>query len=83
MQAHIYLLLDFNGCSFSEDFTISEPEQIIVEHEISTVSCTDSNDGSIITSISNYQLTYEIFWQNVNLSGTNNYNLGAGDYVLQ
>lgn len=79
---YLFTVTDFNGCSFSEDFTISEPEQIIVEHEISNVSCTDSNDGSIITSVSNYQLTYEIFWQNVNLSGTNNYNLGAGDYVF-
>ena len=43
-------------------------------------SCPDANDGSISSEVNNYQDSFEIFWNDENLSGLTNSNLNPGEY---
>ena len=79
---YIISITDNNNCFDSVLVNITEPEEIIIEHVVTNVSCPNSSDGAIETSVSNFQDAYEIFWQSDNLSGETNTGLSAGQYVL-
>ena len=79
---YIISITDNNNCFDSLLVNITEPEEIIIEHVVTNVSCPNSSDGAIETSVSNFQDAYELFWQSDNLSGETNTGLSAGQYVL-
>ena len=80
--AYIFTITDSSNCSVNEEFVISEPDEILIINEVTDESCPNLSDGSILTSVNNFQLSYEIFWQNSDLSGTEIYNLSPGEYFL-
>ena len=75
-------IVDENSCSDSVLVTITEPNEIVIEHVVTNESCPNASDGEILTSVSNFQDSYDLFWQSDNLSGETNNGLSAGEYVL-
>ena len=80
--AYIFTVTDSSNCSINEEFVISQPDEILISNEVTDESCPNLSDGSVLTSVNHFQLSYEIFWQNSNLFGTENYNLSPGEYVV-
>jgi gliding motility-associated-like protein len=79
---YVFTVTDSSNCSIYEEFVISQPDAILISNEVTDESCPNLSDGSILTSVSNFQLSYDIFWQNNSLSGAQNYNLSPGEYVV-
>lgn len=73
---------DSNGCAFDDQIEISEPKEIVISHVVFNETCTNANDGQIITSILDFQESFEVFWSDVNLSGIENTNLSPNDYII-
>ena len=59
--AYIFTITDSSNCSVNEEFVISEPDEILIINEVTDESCPNLSDGSILTSVNNFQLSYEIF----------------------
>jgi len=79
---YLFEVTDSNLCNITQELSISQAEDLIVTHEIIHESCLGASDGSIMTTVSNFQGNYELFWQNESLSGTLNNNLSPGDYIV-
>ena len=73
---------DSNECAFNQEVVILEPTEISLEHEIINESCPDSKDASIITLVSDFQGSYEVFWSDNELSGLENSNISPGQYII-
>ena len=73
---------DSYDCFLSSDIEITEPAEISVSHELSNESCVDTDNGSILTTVSDFQGSYDIFWAANNMNGTENYGLSPGIYAL-
>ena len=81
-STYFITLLDSNGCAIDEEIVISEPSDIIISHEILNETCKDADDARIITSVTNYQDSFEVFWSDEELSGLENTNLSPNDYII-
>lgn len=79
---YLFTVTDANNCIDTQMVSITEPDEIIIENEVYNVSCPGESDGSIFTTISNFQQSYEIFWQSESLSGSINNNLSVGEYII-
>ncbi|MBL6595091.1 MAG: gliding motility-associated C-terminal domain-containing protein, partial [Flavobacteriales bacterium] len=75
-------VLDSNDCVLVTEIEISEPAEIVVTHEVTDESCAGANNGSIITTVSNSQGSYELFWAVSNMTSIENYGLSPGVYAL-
>ena len=53
-------IVDENSCSDSVLVTITEPDDILIEHVVTNESCPNASDGSIGTSVSNFQDSYDL-----------------------
>lgn len=74
-------LEDANGCSTTANYTITEPSQIVVDPDVTGVTCFGQNDGSIEVSISGGVGPYDLQWSNGSSSNILN-NLSGGHYSL-
>jgi gliding motility-associated-like protein len=77
-----FIITDSTNCSASAEITISEPQEILVDHIIDDESCVNLNDGSISTTVYDYQNSFETFWSSNMLSGLENNNVAPGLYVI-
>ena len=73
-------VLDSNNCSYNGEVIVTEGLEILITHNVMHESCPDANDGSISSEVNNYQDSFEIFWNDENLSGLTNSNLNPGEY---
>ena len=81
--ASYYIMIsDSNGCAFNQEVVILEPIEISIEHEIVNESCPDAKDASIISFVSDFQDSYEVFWSDNELSGLDNSNISPGQYII-
>jgi len=83
LQAGSYVIAvtDSNNCSVTELVSISSPDQILLDFNISNVVCPEQDNGYIEGSVSGGVSPYLIEWSN----GENSndiYNLVAGNYFL-
>lgn len=81
------LVTDANGCTWSDDWTVSENTAIMVDSTVSVydggynVSSFSGSDGSISIAISGGAPPYAIQW-NTGQNTSNLYNLTAGSYTV-
>lgn len=75
------MIIDANGCSNSETFTITEPQELYVSTEVMEASCEYINDGSISTTILGGVMPYEASWSNGEY-GEELYAVLPDDYTL-
>ena len=74
-------LLDSNNCSFTTDFTISQPDTVLIQETHTNVSCYDSLDAEIIITPSGGTLPYLFVWSTLDTT-QNLDSLGAGSYEI-
>lgn len=79
---YVFSVIDSNDCEIVQEFTITQPEEVIINNIVTNESCPNFSDGSILTTVNNFKTSYELFWQNASLSGNENYNLSPGDYLV-
>lgn len=73
---------DNSGCTFTESYSISEPEALMMTFEVDDVLCFGESTGSIETTVSGGTPNYTYSWDGV--VGTNiNSGLLAGTYVFE
>ena len=74
---------DINGCSYSESFSLSNPDSIFTQTSNTNISCFGGNNGSISINISNGGMPPYNFSNNngVNYQASNTFNnLVSGNY---
>ncbi|OQA96670.1 MAG: hypothetical protein BWY22_01629 [Bacteroidetes bacterium ADurb.Bin217] len=71
---------DARGCLASEVFTITEPEKIDVQLQVTHTEC-NSQTGAIATSVIGGTAPYEFEWSNTNNSATLS-NIAQGSYSV-
>lgn len=83
LTAGVYLLnvTDANGCSINNQFTISQPnELILLTSQLTHVSCHGYNDGEIQTNTTGGTAPYNYSWIPVMGNQANASNLAPGTY---
>jgi gliding motility-associated-like protein len=53
---------DINGCSNSGQVTLSDPEPVTIDYEVTPASCPDSEDGTITLDVSGGTPPYNYNW---------------------
>lgn len=74
-------VIDANGCTTSESFTIVAPDAITISGAVTNVLCLGQIDGSIDLSVSGGQGTYQYAWSN-GVTSQNLSAIGAGLYSV-
>jgi gliding motility-associated-like protein len=86
-----FSLVDNNGCTFADSYTINQPASpmVVTVVGIDSLSCFGANDGQIVVAVNggtpNYTVSLGVNSQNINpnINNTATFsNLGAGNYVL-
>jgi gliding motility-associated-like protein len=72
---------DIQGCTYTENFTITEPAVLSINESISQVSCNGGSDGSIISNVSGGSTSYTYAWS-TGASSADISGLSAGSYSL-
>ncbi|MBF25571.1 MAG: hypothetical protein CMP49_03530, partial [Flavobacteriales bacterium] len=72
---------DDNGCDVSITFTIGEPNPFIVDYDITNISCSEYNNGSIDLSVSGNNGNYSYLWD-TGATTSNIDNLSPGIYSV-
>ncbi len=79
---YIVTITDANGCTFTEQYTLTAPGQIsIVLESITDVSCEGTDDGAIDITPSGGVEPYTILWSNGDETEDLS-NVPAGDYTV-
>jgi len=60
--------MDGNGCSVTKDFEIKEPPPLVINPQITDVSCPGETDGVIDLNISGGTAPYSATWQDMDTS---------------
>ena len=75
-------ITDSNGCSDSEEFTIVQPEQILISGTIRQPYCPDAADGEISVEVTGGTQPYTYEWSSGD-AGDGSYDLTPGSYTLE
>ncbi len=74
-------ITDIQGCTYNENFTITEPGLLTINEVIDDVSCNGGGDGTITSNVSGGTTAYTYSWStgatSADLAG-----LSAGSYTL-
>lgn len=78
-----FLVKDENNCELKANFELENPKPINVTFDVLEPACYGSNDGSVVTNISNGVAPYRYIWKhNPSLNERNLSQLRAGTYEL-
>ncbi len=72
---------DRNSCSVSQSFTITQPDSLLVQTEVTNLSCWNSDDGAISVSVTGGTQPYSYLW-NDGVTTADRTNLYAVTYGL-
>lgn len=64
------IVTDMNGCTDMASFIIAGPSLILIELEVSNVSCNEGENGSISASASGGEEPYTFLWSNGEITST-------------
>lgn len=74
-------ITDIQGCTYNENFTITEPALLTINEAIGDVNCNGGSDGTITSNVSGGTTAYTYAWStgatSADLTG-----LSAGSYTL-
>lgn len=79
--AYSVTITDANTCSVVESVTVSEPQALMANYNISHISCHGQQNGSITLMVSGGSVPYSYNWSNQSQS-QNIYNLAQGTYQV-
>ena len=82
LEAGIYTLqvIDQNNCLQTIEVELTQPDDLIINYNVTNETCTNANDGSISLDIQGGVLDYVISWSNFG-NGPNQNNLAPGLYT--
>ncbi len=82
LEAGIYTLqvTDQNNCLQTIEVELTQPDDLIINYNVTNETCTNANDGSISLDIQGGVLDYVISWSNFG-NGPNQNNLAPGLYT--
>jgi len=74
-------ITDSQGCTFSGNYTVAEPEALSIQFDVAPTSCFGAADGRIKAVVTGGQAPYNFVWSN---GGTtpDQFDLAAGTYNL-
>jgi len=72
---------DRNSCTVSQSFTITQPDSLLVQTEVTNLSCWNSDDGAISVSVTGGTQPYSYLW-NDGVTTADRTNLYAVTYGL-
>jgi hypothetical protein len=75
------VVIDDNGCSISDAYTLTQPTLLTVTETHTNVLCFGQFNGTITTNVTGGTLPYNFLWNNNN-NNQNLINLDAGNYNL-
>ncbi len=78
---HFLTLTDDNNCVTTGQFSLTEPDALVVSGQVVDVNCNGGDDGSIVISISGGSPPYVNLWSNAATTLTND-NLENGTYSV-
>lgn len=76
---------DFNGCAFTQNYTVSQPDELIADLTKTDITCAGEVNGSLSANISGGTLPYTVSWIGPDGFASANEdltNLAAGHYYL-
>ena len=73
---------DATGCSVTENFTIVEPDPIIISMDVTDVTCEGGSDGAIDLTVSGGSPGYTYQWYPLGQTTEDINGLPAGDYSI-
>ncbi|WP_185974262.1 T9SS type B sorting domain-containing protein [Litoribacter populi] len=76
-----YTVRDKNNCEIHGEETILEPELLVVDPEITAVSCKGGSNGEIELIVTGGSGSYSVIWENSGNSSLNRAGLRAGSYT--
>lgn len=81
LEAGLYTLVvtDANACELSRSFTVTEPNELLVNIDLTQPACSGSADGSVALSISGGLPPYSVEWSDGN-TAFERFALAAGVY---
>ena len=78
---YILTVSDSFDCEFIFNYTLTQPDDLIINYSTTDNTCYESNDGSITLDIQGGVEPYQIFWSNLG-NGPIQTNLAAGIYEV-
>jgi len=75
-------IVDNNSCSKKDTFTITQPEELILDAVINDASCKHRENGSIAVKATGGTKPYNFSWQAINSNDSVLINIAAGSYSL-
>ncbi len=79
--SYVITVSDQNGCQTSDTFHIDQPDSLLVSLSATDLTCSESNDGSISSTVSGGTGTYTYAWSNGSTSNSIS-SLATGSYTL-
>lgn len=76
------LIEDEVGCTTTQSFTLTQPDQLVQEGVVQDVNCFGESNGSIVLSLTGGTGNLELEWSDPTLDGVNNTTVSAGSYDL-
>ncbi|MCW5906397.1 MAG: gliding motility-associated C-terminal domain-containing protein [Chitinophagales bacterium] len=78
---HSVIITDNNGCQQRDSIFITEPQQLLLNTNVTVVSCFNSTDGAIDLTVTGGTTPYTYQWNN-NATTKDLSNLGGGTYCV-
>ena len=74
-------MIDQNNCLQTIEVELTQPDDLLINYNVTNETCTNANDGSISLDIQGGVLDYEISWSNF-ANGPIQNNLAPGLYSV-
>lgn len=78
---YVITITDYNNCTISQEFNITQPDELEVLVHSSNIACYGDNNGSILLNLTGGTYPYSFNWSNGQTSQNIN-NLVFGTYVV-